>query len=256
MHQGVYAYGYRSNTDKGRWMAAVLATEPGSVLSHHDAAALHELQAGHGGAVEVTVPHRRRPQRGIRIHVSRIRADERTMVDGIPVTTLARTVLDLAAENSRHRTERLLSQAEFRGMTAYALRRLLDRYPRRAGTKALRELLAGERAGRGVTRSEFEERFLRFLSEAGLPAPELNRRIQVRGRTLEVDCVWRDAGLIVELDGRAAHATRRAFETDRERDRLLRVAGWTVIRVTWRQLHERPRELEADLHALLGASRG
>jgi very-short-patch-repair endonuclease len=101
--------------------------------------------------------------------------------------------------------------------------------------------------GARVVRSELEELFQAFLIRAGLPLPQTNQRIE----GFEVDCVWPDQRLIVELDGRAVHDTFHAFEQDRVRDRVLAAAGWHVIRVTWRQLHEEPELLAADLRQLL-----
>jgi very-short-patch-repair endonuclease len=92
---------------------------------------------------------------------------------------------------------------------------------------------------------------LTFLERYALPRPEVNASIKARGLWFEVDCLWRDRRLIVELDGRQAHGTASAFEVDRARDRALATAGWRVVRITWRQLHEEPGALAADLRALL-----
>ena len=110
-------------------------------------------------------------------------------------------------------------------------------------------------SGPRFTRSELEERFLRFLSQRRLPRPELNAPIALRGGFVEVDCLWRRARVIAELDGRAVHGTAAAFERDRARDRALNAAGWRVVRITWRQLSEVPRELAADIGVLLAARR-
>ena len=100
----------------------------------------------------------------------------------------------------------------------------------------------------GIVRSEFEERFQAHLLNAGLPLPKTNVRIE----NLEVDCAWPAQRLIVELDGLVYDYVADAFEADRARDRRLEAAGWRVIRITWRQLHETPDELQADLRKLLG----
>jgi very-short-patch-repair endonuclease len=102
-----------------------------------------------------------------------------------------------------------------------------------------------------VTRSELEKRFLEFLADAGLPPPDTNAHIQVNGIWHEVDCLWRAQRLIVELDGRNVHDTHQTFESDRAPDRILQAAGFRVIRITWRQLHESPAAVAADLRALL-----
>src|SRR5206468_11827737 len=126
---------------------------------------------------------------------------------------------------------------------------LLDRYPRRAGTRDVRAALA-ER-DQGVPKNVFEDAFLAFLDRHRLPRPETNVWLKAGPNWYEVDCLWRDQGLIVELDGRAAHDTARAFERDREKDRRLRVARWSPIRVTWLQLQNGASQLATDLCALL-----
>ncbi len=114
--------------------------------------------------------------------------------------------------------------------------------------------MADGRVGAAVTRSELEERFLEFVASAGLPRPEVNAPVQVAGAWIEVDCLWRAQRVVVELDGRAVHATGTAFERDRARDRALQVAGWRPVRVTWRQLAREPLALEADLRVLLAVT--
>ena len=128
---------------------------------------------------------------------------------------------------------------------------LLDRYPRRAGTPALRAILAAGRLGAGITRSNLEDRFLAFLAAHGLPRPAVNAGVWAGGRWFECDCVWHAACVIVELDGRETHATVAAFERDRARDRALVAAGWRVVRVTWRQLVDQAPVLASELGSLL-----
>jgi very-short-patch-repair endonuclease len=127
---------------------------------------------------------------------------------------------------------------------------LIERYPRKPGIPAIKAVV--QEAQRGLTRvrSELEERFQAFLINRGLPLPNTN--VLIEG--LEVDCAWPDQRLVVELDGHATHGPAHAFETDRARDRRLEAAGWRVIRITWRQLHDTPDEVEADLRRLLGLS--
>jgi very-short-patch-repair endonuclease len=171
------------------------------------------------------------------------------------VTRVPRTLLDLAAVLDYRGVERAMNEAEVQGHTdPLSLPALLARYPRRRGIAAIRALLAERRIGTRVTKSELEERFLRFLAGRGLPMPELNASIAVRGGFAEVDCLWRSFRLVAELDGRAVHGTAAAFERDRARDRALGAAGWRVIRITWRQLIEEQGELAEDLGAMLGAA--
>ncbi len=174
------------------------------------------------------------------------------MVNGIRVTSPARTQLDLAAISTKRQMERILNEAEVLGLTdRLSLPMLLDRYPRRRGSALLRKLLADEETLRGVTREELEKRFDVFVDERGLPRPRLNADVAVGGRFFRADCLWAGQRLIVELDGRASHGTRRAFERDRERDRLLLADGWRVVHVTWLQLRDEPAALAADLRRIL-----
>jgi hypothetical protein len=229
-------------------MAAALAA--GGVVSHRAAGTAWEICAF--PLLEVTASRsRRRP--GIRIYRSRLEPDETTRLRGIPVTTPARTVFDLAATLPTRQVERALNEAELRRLVRRSsLLQLIERYPRRAGTPALKAIL---QAGEGVTRSEFESRFAEFAAVWRFPIPERNVRIRAGRQWFECDFVWRRERLIVELDGRAFHGTPAAFERDRARDRRLIAAGWRVIRVTWRQLHAEPEALAADLCAALSKGR-
>jgi len=210
-------------------MAAVLACREGAVLSHQSAAALWSIGGTARGRIDVTAPRDLRPRRGLHPHRAVLPADEITVLDGIPTTTPARTLLDLAAVVSRRSLERALDEAEV--LRLPGPQTLLDRYPGRRGAANLRTLLLTSRSPT-PTRTKLEDRFLTFLDDHGLPRPETNCIVDI----YEVDAVWRDARLIVELDGFATHGTRRGFERDRERDRRLTAAGWRVIRLTWRQL--------------------
>jgi very-short-patch-repair endonuclease len=250
MHRGVYAVvGRRLMTRRGFWMAAVLACGPGAVLSHLAAAALWGIRGG--GRLEVTVPRGRRPRPGIRVHWANLSADEIATYFGIPVTTIARTLFDLSAVVQRDELRSAMRQAEQLRLTdRLGLGALIDRYPRKPGIPILRAVFEEAQRGLNIVRSEFEEHFQAFLIDAEFPRPLTNVRIE----GIEVDCVWLEQRVIVELDGRSTHDTDQAFEEDRARDRRLEAAGWRVIRVTWRQLHDTPDELEADLGRLLGLS--
>ncbi len=254
IHRGVYAYGFRPTGREARWMAAVLAGGPDAVLSHRSAAQLWGLQRGPSRAIEVTRARGWRAPDGVAIHRAALPDDERTAVDGIAVTTPPRTILDLAAVASRRQLERALNELEVRGLTdRLSIPDLLARYPRRRGIAVLRELL-GEGAERGgVTENDFEELFVGLLDSHGLPRPRFNADIAVAGRFFCADCLWRKERLIVELDGRAAHGTRKAFESDLERDRLLMADGWLVVRITWRQLRSGQRAIAADLRKALAS---
>jgi very-short-patch-repair endonuclease len=233
-------------------MAAVLATGDDAVLSHRSAAALWRIRASARPYTEVTVARARRPLSRIQVHRSGLRVDEITILRGVPVTTVPRTILDLAAVVPRRQLERALEEAEVRRLLdPLSLDDLLERHPRRPGNVLVKAILGERGRGSSITRSELEERFLSFLDRAGLPPPEVNVQLEVGGRGFECDCVWRGPRLVVELDGYAVHSTRAAYERDRARDRALCAGSWRVVRVTWRQLHEGGRPLAADLRALL-----
>ena len=254
VHRGVYAVGHRLLTPRGTWMAAVLAGGPGAVLSHGSAGALWDLLRP-GGPPHVTVRGRAHSRGGLRVHCGRVERDETTVRDGIPTTTVARTLLDLATLLPAHRLEWAVAEAERRRLADSApLGELLARHRGRRGVAALRAIVADRRLGLDVPRSELESRFVAFLDRRGFGRPELNATVELPDRVIEVDCVWREACLAVELDGHAWHADSHAFESDRARDRALIAAGWRPMRVTWRHLHRAPTELERQLRAALASS--
>ena len=202
----------------------------------------------------MTLPRWKRPQAGIAWHVSPLAPDEVTSLDGIPITTVARTLLDLATVLDRHRLAKAIDEAEVRGLgDRLSLPALLERYPRRRGTAQLRAILAAKRIGLDIPHTDLEIEFLALIDRHRLPPPKVNAWLTVGERSFEVDCLWREAHLIVELDGRAVHGTADAFEADRERDRILLADGWRVMRVTWRQLLHDPAGVTRDLRAALCA---
>jgi very-short-patch-repair endonuclease len=178
--------------------------------------------------------------------------DEVTTEKGIPVTTVARTLLDLAAVLPARKVARAVNEAEIREQRDLAsLAALVERHRHRYGIRAMRGILDDLQAGASLTRSELEARFREFVSERSLAPPEFNARVFAGGLWFECDCLWRAQRFVVELDGHAVHQTRAAFERDRERDRMLSVAGWRVVRITWRQLRDEPERVAADLRKLL-----
>jgi len=171
---------------------------------------------------------------------------------GIPVTTVPRSIFDLAAIASVDAVESALRQSEYlRLHDRLSLPDLLERYPRRRGSKKIRMCLVRRRQMPGRARSWLEERFLPFLRREQLPLPQLNVWLEAGGRRYQVDCLWPRQRVVVELDGFAAHGTRIAFREDRSRDRKLRVAGYGVTRIAPEQLDDEPAEIAADLRALL-----
>jgi very-short-patch-repair endonuclease len=249
LHRGVYLVGHPTASREARWLAAVLSGGMGALLSHQSAAALWGIRPTARTKIDVTIPAGRSSTARIQFHRSSVLPDERTIKEGIPVTTVARTLFDLAAELPQRAVERAINEAEVLHVwDEVSLDHLLARYPRRPGARAAREALAARREGATITRSDLEELFLSLLARESLPRPEVNAILSGH----EVDFLWRERGLAVEVDGKAAHATAAAFESDRERDRVLQAAGWRVIRITWRQLERTPGKVAADLRCLLG----
>jgi very-short-patch-repair endonuclease len=234
-------------------MAAVIACGPDAVLSHRSAGRLWRFMPRAPGLPEVTRTAGFRSRRpGIVGRAMPLAADEVAVIDGIPVTSVSRTLFDLASVLSRRQLERALNEAEVRLLTdRLSIPQLLERHPGHRGSALLRDLLQDAGSLRGVTRSELEERFVALFHAHGLPRPRLNAALWVRGRFVEVDCLWDAQRVIVELDGRAAHGTARAFESDRERDRLLSADGWRVVRLTWRQVRDEAAQIADDLRKLL-----
>jgi very-short-patch-repair endonuclease len=232
-------------------MAAVLAAGPHAVLSHRSAAALWGVLAYSFVSIEVTAS-RQHQVPGVTPHRRRLLKDEVTVCEGIPVTSVSRTLFDLAEVVNAARVERAMNESEVLRLTdQLTLDELVLRYRGRRGVAIVRSILEQRRVGLQVTRSELEARFLAFLDQAHLPRPVANTGVRVGGRWIECDCVWRAQRLIVELDGHAFHRTPAAYERDRLRDRELHAAGWTVVRVTWRQIARDPETLRRDLRRLL-----
>jgi hypothetical protein len=251
LHRGVYAVGHRVLTRWGWWHAAVLAGGPGTVLSHRSAAQALGVLRPMEIDVEITRPRTFRGRQGIRAHRAVLRPDEVGWVDGIPATSPFRTAFDVAGLGERRLVEYLIHEIEVRRLTdAVSFEELLRRHPRKRGARLLEEVRRSK-APVGVARNEFEESFVAFVDEYGLPRPQMNAALALRGRFYEIDALWRPQRLAAELDGREVHDTDDAFESDRERDRILLAEGWRTTRITWRQLQGRPAALSEDLQLLL-----
>lgn len=249
IHPGVYAVGRPSLTREGHWMAAVLAGGPGALLSHLSAAALWGLLRDHRRKIDVTAPGRRRHSRGeLVVHnVRRLHADDGDRLEGIRLTSVARTLLDLAEVVSPRRLARAIDEAERLGLfDLRAVDELCARSRGRRGLRALRRAIAGYRPMPAFTRSELERRFVEICDRAGLRRPAMN--LFVAG--YEVDAIWPDRNLAVEVDSYEFHRTRAAFEADRARDAALQRQGIRVLRVIDRRLVEDPGGVAVDLRAL------
>lgn len=246
LFRGVYAVGHRALSRDGQLMAATLVAQ-GALLSHRSAAEQHRILPRRPGPICLTTPTRHRPQPGLLLTESVVEQDEREAVRGIPVTTVARTILDLAATEDERTLDRALREAEVNLLAdETGLQALIARHPGRRGVATLRRL-TGAHDLDVITRSELEARFRRFLTDHRLPPPLHNTAV---GPYI-VDALWPQARLVVELDGYRIHGRRRAFEDDRRRDRALAAAGYTVIRITWRQLREDPAQVALDVRSAL-----
>lgn len=253
LHRGVYAVGHRALAPRGHQLAAVLACGPGAVLSHKSAGALWELLVTAQLRIDVTVPGTSRaPRRGrIRLHRARELVEEDLAeVDGIPVTSPARTLLDLAGTLNRAQLLRAVEQSQRCGrLNLPAIERVIGRHPTRRGAGQLRALLR-QYVGPVPVRSELERRFLELATDSGLPTPQVN--VKVAG--LEVDVYWPQWRLVVELDGRAFHSDPRSFERDRVRDARLQRARCRVLRVTHLRVSTAAAGVIDDVRALAALS--
>jgi hypothetical protein len=259
VHRGVYAVGHGRLTKHGLWMAAVLAYRANAVLSHRSAAALHGVRADNRPTIDVTVPSRSvRPRPRIHAHRSTTLTNaDVTSIDAIPCTTVHRTLLDLADVLPARALKKAIDQAELlRIFDLRAIQDVLTRADGRRGAAILKRLLA-EYDGPTLTDSELEELFLALCEAAGLPRPAVNEWITLAdGAAYKADFLWREERLIVETDGWGSHGTRQAFEHDRRRDRRLSVAGWTVVRFTWKDVERHQAEVIETLTDLWQARSG
>jgi Transcriptional regulator, AbiEi antitoxin/Protein of unknown function (DUF559) len=251
VHRGVYAVGHRRLTVRGRWMAAVLACGPGAVLSHRDAAALHGLRrAGTVKAVHVTTTTRSKLRPGIVVHnVRHLDPKDCTKVDGIPVTSVHRTLLDYA-ETARPHELRWAFEAYDRAdlLDMGKLDEVIARNRGRHGIRPLTALISTYR-GAPDTRSRNERCFLALIGAAGLPEPSVN--VAVVG--IVVDFFWPQHRLVVEVDSYLFHHTPADRAADRRKERTLRAAGCEVKRVTDTELDEAPETIADDVAAALSA---
>lgn len=252
VHRGVYAVGHDRLTDRGRWLAGVLAgggtvgsdaagpslgARHGAVLSHRSAAALHGLMARDRGTTEITTTTSRRSRPSLRVHRTGSIERSTTVREGIPCTTVARTLIDIAATENDVAAERAWSTAASRNLIRrrdieYELGR--GARPGTAFVRAAFEQDFGFLAQR--TRSDLERDALRFCRDFGLPRPSANRLIRVGDLWFEADLLWAESRLIVEVDGDGPHGHAAARRADRRRDETLQLAGWRTVRIGRREL--------------------
>lgn len=242
LHVNVYLLGAAPPTPMARARAAALACGPDAVVSHRSAACLFGLLPETTGDVDVTIPGRHQaPRPGIRRHrVKSLPRHHVTNANGIRVTSIARTICDLAATESARATEQAFQEALYREIvTDKALKAVLAREPRRRGSPVIRALLNNP----SLTRSERERRILRLIKDAQLPKPLTN--VPLNG--YKADVFWPQYNLILEFDGWQAHGHRHAFESNRKRDQVMLAKGLRTLRVTDRQLTTEPIALVARI---------
>jgi very-short-patch-repair endonuclease len=234
LHRGVYAVGHEALTWRSRLIAAVFACGAGAVASHRAAGALHGLIASQ--RIEVTAARGCKAKPGITVHRPRhLDEGDRTVVDGIPVTTVARTLVDLADVERAERLAKAVDQAEvLRVFDLRALETAAERAGRRGGRGRLAAVLAAYQPEPAFLRSEAERRLKELCRRHDLPQPQFNVWLE----TQEVDAYWPQARLVLEVDGAEAHGTTYAFRADRRRDRALARRGIRVVRATWWDLND------------------
>lgn len=232
---------------------------PGAMASHRAAARLWGLPGYARARPELLVPHGSEQRSGAaRVHVSRVLpAAHRAEVRGVPVTTAARTLFDLAGVDHLDRVEEALDQALVRKLCSLRqVNQVLFVLGRRgrAGTTGIRQLLADRGEGEVVPASVLERRFRRLVRASGeVPVPRFEVDLGAEDWIGRVDCVWQEQRLVVELDGRRWHDGRRALERDRARDNRLVGGGWRVLRFTWDDLKHRPADVMTTIRRALNA---
>jgi very-short-patch-repair endonuclease len=230
---GVFAVGHPGEGPLTRETAALLACRGGALLSHLTAAGLWKLVPDRSGPIEVTVAGRNpaRP-RGVEMHrTNRLHRAEVRFKDQLPLTSPARTLLDIAEQLTERETERALDEGLASGIVRIGqIRAVIDRNPGRHGAAVLTALLAS-RTGSTISRSEAEEQMSKLIRAARLPRPEMNAPLL--GFT--ADFLWREHRVVLEVDGYPFHSTKSAFERDRRKDAAFKAAGWDAIRVSRKQ---------------------
>lgn len=246
VQRGIYAVGRPELSRHGKWMAAVISCGPEAVLSHSSAARLWGIRTRQGSTIEVSVPlHVRRERPGLRVYRRTLVAAERTDSEGVPVTTVHRTLLDLAQTLERDQLEAAINTADKYDLTdPESLRVAIQGYSAYPGVKALRAVL--DRRTFTLTDSQLERRFLPIARGAGLPKPLTGQ--QLNG--FKVDFYWPNLGLVVETDGLRYHRTPAQQARDRRRDQAHTKAGLTPLRFTHAQVRYESRYVQSTLAAV------
>jgi very-short-patch-repair endonuclease len=251
---GVFAVGHPRLTPDGRRMAAVFSCGEGALLSHLSAARAWGLLEGGDSRIDVLVRHESGGIEGAsgvrRRHTRRLLAEDRAMLRGIPITSVPRTLLDVAGEQRGRLVRRAVHEAEVRDMLdVAAVLRAIECHPGRRGTRALRTALGI--SAPDPTNSQFAAAFARLCARHGLPAPKLGVHRDIGGRLAECDAVFDAERVIVELDSERIHRTRLKFHTDRERDAQAAAQGWLVVRLTWHRVTRDAPAVAAQIRQIL-----
>ena len=249
--RGVYAVGHDTLTQTALFAAAVLACGDAAVLSHHAAAAHHDMLDWDDRDVEVIVPRSGgRTIEGIRAHRSHLDPRDVWTRDNIRVTSPARTIVDVAATRTSKPLRRMVRQAL--AEQRVNVRQLLDVlhcHPRHRGAANLRAVIA---AGPLPTRSDLEDLALDLLDRGGVERPEVNPRLRLDGRTIYPDLLFREHRLAIELDSRRWHHDPLTRQDDADKQAILEAHGLRVLRITWWQIADQPRQTLRRIRAALG----
>ena len=242
LHHGVFAVGHSAMRREGRWLAAVLACGDGAALSHRSAASLWRIRDGEGRFPDVSCAARRRHP-AISTHRARLEAPDLTVRFGVPVTSAARTLIDLSLAVDEDEFERAAREAQFRRLfDVVALREGLTRRPSRRVRRMLDDI--------APTQSRAEDELLRLCERHGIPRP-LTQQALPGGR---VDFLWPEQRVVVETDGWQAHSTPAAFQRDRATSNALQLAGYTILRFTWADLTRRRAKVAGEIKRALGVA--
>jgi very-short-patch-repair endonuclease len=249
IHWGVYAVGHKALSRRGSLRAALLACGDAAVLSHRTAADLWGISPRSSPLIEITGPTRRRGGHGFRYCQSRLHPEDTTEVEGFPVTSIPRTLLDLAGVVDRPRLERAVDRAVRRRLLDQgALNATIERNRGKKGRKLLTSVIASFDPATSETRSNPERKFLKLVTRYNLPKPLVN--VLVEG--FLVDFYWSEHNVIVEIDCYATHGSEKAFHSDRERDATLSEAGYRVLRFTDVQLDREPTVVARRVSRAIG----
>ena len=244
----MYAVGHRKIGIDGWRLAGVLTYGDEAALSHRGAGSHWNLRQS--SAIEVTVPRTVRRRSGLVVHTLPLPPDEVTIHEGIPVTTVPRTIFDLAPLGPRA-VKQAIAKAEYLHLTdPLSLAALVERYEHRQHTRVIKQVLADYQAGQGITANDFEDALDSFLETHGFPAPEKNAWIQLGDRWIKGDFVFRAQRLIVETDG-GMHRTVFGQRSDHARDRAALAHGWRTLRISYWALQEEADAIATDLRRAL-----